>query len=35
MTTKVGFDLTIQRGRDPKDFELPLRRDLREYLALE
>lgn len=35
MTTKIGFDLTIPWGRNPKDFkkpELPLKLDLREYL---
>jgi len=36
MTTKIGFDLTIPWGRDPKDFkkpELPLKLDLKDYLA--
>jgi len=35
-TTKMGFDLTIPWGRDPKDFkkpELPMKLDLKEYLA--
>lgn len=35
-TTKMGFDLTIPWGRDPKDFkkpELPVKLDPREYLA--
>jgi UbiD family decarboxylase len=36
MTTKMGFDLTIPTGRDPRDFkkpELPLKLDPREYLV--
>ena len=36
MTAKVGFDLTIPWGRDIKDFkkpELPMKLDLRDYLA--
>jgi len=36
MTAKVGFDLTIPWGRDPKDFkkpELPLKLNLKDYLA--
>ncbi len=35
MTTKMGFDLTIPSGRDPKDFkkpELPLKLELKDYL---
>ncbi len=35
MTTKMGFDLTIPWGRDPKEFkrpELPMKLDLKEYL---
>lgn len=35
-TTKMGFDLTIPWGRDQKDFkkpELPMKLDLKEYLA--
>lgn len=35
MTTKMGFDLTIPSGRDPKHFkkpELPLKLDLKDYL---
>jgi UbiD family decarboxylase len=35
MTTKMGFDLTVPWGRDPKDFErpeLPLEIDLKDYL---
>jgi UbiD family decarboxylase len=34
-TTKIGFDLTIPSGRDPKDFkkpELPMDVDVEEYL---
>lgn len=34
-TTKIGFDLTIPAGRDPKDFkkpELPLKLNLEDYL---
>ena len=34
-TTKMGFDLTIPAGRDPKDFkkpELPMKLNLEEYL---
>ena len=36
MTTKMGFDLTIPAGRDPKDFkkpELPLKLDVKDYLT--
>ena len=36
MTTKMGFDLTIPIGRDPKDFkkpELPLKLNVKDYLA--
>lgn len=36
MTAKVGFDLTIPWGRDPKDFkkpEPPMKLDIRDYLA--
>jgi len=36
MTTKMGFDLTIPVGRDPKGFkkpELPLRLNVKDYLA--
>lgn len=36
MTTKMGFDLTIPWGRDPKDFkkpELPLKLNIKDYLA--
>jgi len=36
MTAKVGFDLTIPWGRDPKDFkkpELPMKLDLKDYLT--
>jgi UbiD family decarboxylase len=35
MTAKVGFDLTIPWGRDPKDFkklELPMKLNLKDYL---
>ena len=35
MTTKMGFDLTIPWGRDPKDFkrpELPMKIDVGDYL---
>ena len=35
MTTKMGFDLTIPWGRDPKDFKkpgLPLKLDVKNYL---
>jgi UbiD family decarboxylase len=35
MTTKIGFDLTIPSGRDPKDFkkpELPLKLNVDDYL---
>jgi UbiD family decarboxylase len=35
-TTKMGFDLTIPAGRDPKDFkkpELPLKLDVKDYLV--
>jgi len=35
-TTKVGFDLTIPAGRDPKDFtrpKLPLKLDPKDYLG--
>jgi len=35
MTTKMGFDLTIPWGRDPKDFKkpgLPLKLDVKSYL---
>lgn len=35
-TTKMGFDLTIPWGRDPKDFkkpELPVKLDLKKYLV--
>ncbi len=35
-TTKMGFDLTIPAGRDPKDFkrpELPLKLDVKDYSA--
>jgi hypothetical protein len=37
MTTKMGFDLTIPAGRDPRDFkkpELPLKLDFKEYSLL-
>ena len=36
MTAKVGFDLTIPWGRDPKDFkkpELPMKLNVKDYLA--
>ncbi len=36
MTTKMGFDLTIPAGRDPKDFkkpELPMKLNVKDYLA--
>ena len=36
MTAKIGFDLTISAGRDPRDFkkpELPLKLDPRDYLS--
>jgi len=36
MTAKVGFDLTIPWGRDPKNFkklELPMKLDVKDYLA--
>ncbi|MDI6643377.1 MAG: hypothetical protein QMD95_04960, partial [Candidatus Hodarchaeaceae archaeon] len=35
MTTKMGFDLTIPAGRDPKDFkkpELPMKLKPEDYL---
>jgi UbiD family decarboxylase len=35
MTTKMGFDLTLPPGRDPKDFrkpELPMKLNLKDYL---
>lgn len=35
-TTKMGFDLTIPAGRDPKDFkkpELPMKLKVKDYLA--
>jgi UbiD family decarboxylase len=35
MTTKIGFDLTLPAGRDPKDFkkpELPMKLTLKDYL---